>query len=472
MITFTTLVFAFCLWLFFLLPSVVTLPFVILAAFFLLTRGYYLESLAVMAMLRSMGWWATGNAAPYIDYLKFPLLMLLLYSFLMFAGRLNRIPNRLIKTASVTFFPLLILCFFSEEVILSILKLIGVYVGYLSVMAISLSQKRILKSFVPVLVLGMFLANAANKFSYFLPNMYDPSIFSDLYTGIWVHSQTAGVLYGFLLLWILTVRVRPKWLESVMIIILLPLLFMTKCRTAMIGLTLILLTVFKNWRIKVFIILVAAVMMLTTPQFFDEVFSKRGKANLDSVGGFITSLYDTRISVIEKTINSLSLRTVIVGGGLGIGSYTFIGKYEATVNEKKYQKIRRERLEERIKNATVEFMGFSFITSFPVEYGNIITGMLGDVGVIGTALFVFFFFTYYQVISPAEKTLFSYIILINMAEAILLSPTGNTALLFMLCLMMKARNAPLVGQFLPPGLVSKSDEDDPGLPVPEDGREG
>lgn len=421
-------------------PSLYTLPFVVLCLLYFLWQGYYLESLALFAVVKALSVDYLSTAAIWVQKANLPLLIAFLFGVTFLSGWHKKIPPKLRMAALATCVVLCGISLLSEDPFLAVSKVISVYVGYQTVAALAFHQQYRQKDFLILLIVGIVLMNVAHGFQLWMPHQILENVKTNLYSGGLTHAQMAGVIYAFIALAFLIRQDYPKAYKVLLLIPLFVLLYMTHARTATLALLITLVFLYPGYKTKFFIIVLGLSVMLLTPSSVEKFIEKTKNFSSQDGRNYVVKLYSTRLAVIQSFLKPFGPREFLIGRGLGVGGY--FDRDLKPVNNDYDKKVaaRREKLKEKSK---INLLGFEIYTSRPIEYGNIFTGAIHGVGIIGLFLFGFYFYRYFQVFDPHQKILFLFILIVNFGEAILFSPLGNPAMLLMLCLLWTFSRIPI-----------------------------
>ena len=168
-------------------------------------------------------------------------------------------------------------------------------------------------------------------------------------------------------------------------------------------------------------------LVLISPNTVKQVANKRSQLAYAVGDSVIETMYSTRLDKIKEHMTNFSGQALFAGRGLGVGAESNSGGDAEWRQKSRNQKA-------------IKILGYTVNTSNPVEYGNMYVGALSGTGITGFILLIIYFAHYFKLLGPTARTLFKYLLVISFAEAILLSPTGNPAMLFILCLMMIYEN--------------------------------
>ena len=408
-------------------PAAETTPLLFFAVILLINKKYYLEALATLASVCAFGKWYLGSAYDIIKFIHTPVLMLGLFLFTFMIGWHKQIDSSEKRIASVSFIGLSFLALFSELKAVSLLKTAAVFIGYQTVLSIARNQKKRLHEYVYIFLAAEFLANLVHGFNLWMPVQGSEYLLSDLYSGVWMHSQTAGVLYGYFLVLLFSLKNKKISFKLFFILCFIPLLYMTRCRTGIFGVVLAVIFLFQNPKVRLSAVILGIILVLISPTTVKQVANKRTQLAYAVGDSVIETMYSTRLDKIKEHMTNFSGRLFFTGRGLGVAVESNSG--EDAQWRQKY-----------LEQGTIKILGYKFVTSYPVEYGNMYIGVLSGTGIIGSLLIIIYFAHYFKLLGPTARTLFKYLLVIDWAEAILLSPTGNPAMLFILCLMMIYEN--------------------------------
>lgn len=405
------------------MPSVATLPALAWAIGYLVLKGYYLESLAIFAAAKAFGSWYLGSADTLLEMMKLPLLIAALFGFSVVSGMTKKMPASEKKTALWTFVGLTGISFFSESPAVSVLKVISIFLAYQSILSLLGIQKKSWPDFGVILIVVLFLADAAHRFNLWMPHFLIEGEQTNLYSSVWSQSQVAGIVCGFLFLWLLICSRMTFFFKTPLFIYLLSILYLSQCRTAMIGLFLTIFLFVKSAKLKGIILILGICFTLVTPGMAKKFLNKRDEQSGKKFN--IQQLYSSRSELVKNSLDHWSTQKFLVGRGLGIADYS-----EASESDSGAEILKKVE-----DNRFINILGFKIQLSSPVEYGNLYSGILGGMGVLGALLWLIYFLKYFSMYSSISKMLFGYVLVINLGEAIMLSPSGNPIMLLMLCMI-------------------------------------
>lgn len=417
-------------------PSLYTLPLIAGVIIFLFYRGFYLEGALILAAVKAFGPWYLGSAAPLMNYFKLPLIAAAIFLGTLVTGALKRIPTSERKTTLISFFALLFGCLFSEEPFLSAMKVTSIFMAYQGLLAFLGIQRKSFSQIFILLSFALLLADAFHRFDLWMPHVIE-SQKTNLYSSVWNHSQTAGVICGFLFLVIFLISKESFLVKTPLLIYLLYVMYLSQCRTGLIGLAVTLCLITKGFKWKVVTLFLGLCLVFISPDVVQSFLNKRGEVKQFS----LKNLYSSRLELVENALHS-SKKDLLFGKGLGVGGYF---ESEEDNSQGEYSKKMNEARNDAKEKGTIKILGYKIKISSPVEYGNLYTGALGAMGLWGCFFLILYFTKYYQMLGTHSKLLFKYLLIINLGEAIMLSPSGNPAMLFILCaLIVLSIRAPMI----------------------------
>lgn len=242
----------------------------------------------------------------------------------------------------------------------------------------------------------------------------------NLFRGVANHSQTlAGMLVVFVA-WVscdmLFVEHKTTKLHGAILLAAFPLLYMSRSRTALLGIFTLMLTLviyaiptahlpvlFKNkirkvvWRLGLLILI-----SLMSLQLNDGGFSKwvRKTESSHDERGLVEAVTESRMGLVEQNLYDFR-RNMLLGSGFQVS----------------------EDVADMYRHSE------GLMISAPIEKGVLPLMILGEGGVLGAIAFVIFLLMFYSVCTKnryvATATLFTTYFMLNMAEATFFSPNGG-----------------------------------------------
>ena len=252
-----------------------------------------------------------------------------------------------------------------------------------------------------------------------------------LFCGITNHSQALGGLLVCMFPWVLCdmlfVERRFCFLHMALIIAMLPLIYMTRSRMALISFagSLLLVTFYTARRVQMTdvlrrrlrhgmlmgmaILIIAAVGMQIQSGVMSRWLRKTDSSDADrrTLGEALAS---SRMGLMEYSLWEFR-RSPFIGSGFQVAEYT------------------RDRLAGNK----------GLVISASIEKGVLPVMILGETGILGSACFLFFLFSFYYTCSIRRYfvtlTMFTVFLVTNMGEATFFSPGGGGGISWMICVV-------------------------------------
>lgn len=249
-----------------------------------------------------------------------------------------------------------------------------------------------------------------------------------LFCGITNHSQALAPILALSFAWVLCdmlfVEKRVRWLHAILIVLALPMLFMTRSRVAFTTLvsSLVIINFYTVKKIMIptlvrqhlrhvmltFVVLIAVAASILEVK--DNTLSKWLRKTQDVQSDTRTlkeAMTESRMGLMEMSLYEFR-RSPIFGSGFQVAAYS------------------RERQDQR----------HGLVLSASIEKGVLPVMVLGETGIVGEILFILFLISFYLTAARRKLyvtiTMFSLLLVSNLGEATFFSPGGIGSILYIL----------------------------------------
>ena len=251
-----------------------------------------------------------------------------------------------------------------------------------------------------------------------------------LFGGVTWHSQTLAPVLALAFAWILCdmlfIEKRLRFGHLVLLGLILPMMYMTRSRTAFVAATagFVLVYFYGLTKVKIsprvkqhvgmglVVMSIIVVFVAGIAQFRNETISRwlrKGQEGADDTRSLVEAMTSSRMGLVEESIRDFK-QNPLFGMGFQVAWY----------------------------NESLEKSG-KLVLSAPIEKGVLPTMVLGETGIVGTICFVIFLVSFYVTASSRKLfttvTLFGVLLACNMGEATFFSPGGQGGLLWILAVV-------------------------------------